>query len=710
MSGEEEPLRAEPAPPAKRPRLDAEGPEQATKHEEGAAAAPETPAGAALPTAPTAAAGPAPLGRDPLAHVLDAPMYLLHTRGLESWATEGFLGVSLRDLVSGDIRFALVENAAIDVPFLLSACPDLRRAGMLLVHHAEPGGGEAEGAGGVPAALRAEQDLKDRAFAHAPPLFDKPPAKPSLKVPKTSRGGKSKPSSKPPKTTLGAHNSKLFLLEYEAGLRVVVTSAGMQYQEVNLRTQVLWFQDFPPKDEGSPETSDFEQALSLYLAALKVPAHLLPESPEAEDEEGQGEVDEEHGGAIGGGGGGYLQRLVCRHDFSAARADLVPSVPGNHRLGQMEKYGRLAVREVLKRQVFPRCFERSPIAMQVTSLGDVNKAWLEEGQGCFKSSLSAGRWGRGSKELLYEPRAGVRGLQLVWPLMEDIKGGLEGFFGGTALTATKSKLGEPWLAQHLHKSDGSPCGRERAVPCSKLCLRYAPSTAAAAGSGSEAAAGDPETLIAWACLGSHNLSGAAWGRGDSMTLQVHNWELSVLLTPRREAAYRASRWRGFSCTGPRRGNATPAAPAAAGQGQGSSQPAAEVAAAAGLDAPGPSAQHTSDSQQAAAGSSKGSSPSSLVFTAWQKGASQEAAPGPDGALRVPLPIPFALPPQQYRWTDRWTPGPSDTPWAQLPAKEHFAGTDIVGMTHQQAAKGRSLYGWLDSCDWSDVVNNRNRPA
>lgn len=62
-------------------------------------------------------------------------------------------------------------------------------------------------------------------------------------------------------------------------------------------------QDFPPKAAGAAAAvSEFESCLSDYLAALKLPGLWA----------------------------GDVARLVAAADFSAARAALLPSVPGYH--------------------------------------------------------------------------------------------------------------------------------------------------------------------------------------------------------------------------------------------------------------------------------------------------------------------------------------------------------------------------------------------
>ena len=43
----------------------------------------------------------------------------------------------------------------------------------------------------------------------------------------------------------GVHHSKAFLVRFDRGLRVVVMTANLIYQDCNTKTQGLWYQDFP---------------------------------------------------------------------------------------------------------------------------------------------------------------------------------------------------------------------------------------------------------------------------------------------------------------------------------------------------------------------------------------------------------------------------------------------------------------------------------
>ncbi|PRW59620.1 tyrosyl-DNA phosphodiesterase 1 [Chlorella sorokiniana] len=415
-----------------------------------------------------AAAGPS--GGDPLDAVPDAPMHLLRVRGIPAWANEGFLGVRLADLVRGPMKFVLASNYMMDFKWLLSACPDLRNVQRLLLVHGERAGSAAAQAISTHVAAAG---LTDKTAIFAPPL----------------------------PISFGTHHSKAFIIEYERGLRVVIFSANAIYPDCNNKSQGLFWQDFPKKDAQSPQTSTFQEELDAYVRALNLPL----------------------------GDARRTLRLIAAHDFSAARAHIVASVPGYHTGSSMHKWGHMRLRAILNREPpFPSAFKGAPVVAQFSSLGSIEDKWLREE---FLVSLSAGRSGDGS-ERLGSPAGGSKGLQLVWTTVEEVRSSLEGWFAGNSIPGPEKNVGKPFLQAYWHRWGGEVCGRQRAAPHMKSYLRYR---------------GDE---VAWQYVGSHNLSKAAWGQlqKNASQLMCRSYELGVLLLPSLEAAYRASRWVGFSCT------------------------------------------------------------------------------------------------------------------------------------------------------------------
>jgi len=142
----------------------------------------------------------------------------------------------------------------------------------------------------------------ETAFQAAAAFFDLPPPELCCHSPETE--------------SWGTHHSKAFLFGYaDGGVRVVVHTANLVVGDCNYKTQGVWWQDFPPKQQQQGQgpgqqqqqgrqqpATEFERTLSAYLHSLKLP----------------------------GPWGQRMQQLVAGADFSAARGVLIGSVPGRH--------------------------------------------------------------------------------------------------------------------------------------------------------------------------------------------------------------------------------------------------------------------------------------------------------------------------------------------------------------------------------------------
>ena len=100
----------------------------------------------------------------------------------------------------------------------------------------------------------------------------------------------------------GMLHSKLMLLEFDDRLRVVVSSSNLENSNWYFMSQVIWFQDFFPK-QGIKENkaSDFEQYLNDFVNRLK---------PKVNTKVFRQEIN------------------ISRYDFSTAIVKLVGSVHG----------------------------------------------------------------------------------------------------------------------------------------------------------------------------------------------------------------------------------------------------------------------------------------------------------------------------------------------------------------------------------------------
>jgi len=199
--------------------------------------------------------------------LLDVPFHLLSVRGIPEWANEGFLGFQFSKVVRGPISWALISNYMLDFRWLLSACPELQQVPRVVIVHGESGSRAAAIHREIAAA-----GMSGRVFTHSPLL--------------------------PP---YGTHHSKAFFLKYPKGLRVIIHTANAIYCDINNKSQAVYLQDFPLKDDLSPASSTFEEDLHRYVAALKLPPNLAKET----------------------------LKIVAMHDFAPARVHLIASVPSS---------------------------------------------------------------------------------------------------------------------------------------------------------------------------------------------------------------------------------------------------------------------------------------------------------------------------------------------------------------------------------------------
>ncbi|XP_071682234.1 tyrosyl-DNA phosphodiesterase 1 isoform X2 [Lolium perenne] len=73
----------------------------------------------------------------PLKDVLPLTFRLMRVQGLPSWTNTS--AVTIQDVIQGDVLFAVLSNYMVDIDWLLTACPSLRKVPHVLVLHGEDG-------------------------------------------------------------------------------------------------------------------------------------------------------------------------------------------------------------------------------------------------------------------------------------------------------------------------------------------------------------------------------------------------------------------------------------------------------------------------------------------------------------------------------------------------------------------------------------------
>ncbi|CAO2842603.1 unnamed protein product [Amaranthus hypochondriacus] len=382
---------------------------------------------------------------------------LMKVRGLPEWTNTSC--VSIDDVIEGDVLVAVLSNYMVDVDWLLSACPLLRKVPHVLVVH-----GESDGT-----VEYMKRNKPSNWILHKPPL----------------------------PISYGTHHSKAMLLVYSRGVRVIVHTANLINVDWNNKSQGLWMQDFPWKDQnGTNKGCPFESDLIDYLQALKFPEFSV-NFPAL----GRLKID---------------YSFFKKFDYGNAAVRLIASVPGYHSGSNLKKWGHMKLRSVLEKCTFEEQFRKSPLVYQFSSLGSLDEKWMSE----LRTSMSSGVCADKSPLGLGEPL-------IIWPSVEDVRWSLEGYAAGNAIPSPLKNVEKEFLKRYWAKWKATHSGRCRAMPHIKTFVRYKGQN------------------LAWFLLTSANLSKAAWGalQKNSSQLMIRSYELGVLFLP--TVITNGSR---FSCT------------------------------------------------------------------------------------------------------------------------------------------------------------------
>ncbi|XP_021836412.2 tyrosyl-DNA phosphodiesterase 1 [Spinacia oleracea] len=389
--------------------------------------------------------------------VLPLTFRLMKVQGLPEWANTSC--VSIDNVIEGDVLVAVLSNYMVDIDWLLSACPMLKKVPQVLVVH-----GESDGT-----ADYMKRNKPSNWILHKPPL----------------------------PIAYGTHHSKAMLLVYPRGVRVIVHTANLINVDWNNKSQGLWMQDFPWKDQNEASKGcPFESDLIDYLQALK-----LPEFTANFPALGRLKID---------------ASFFKKFNYGNAAVRLIASVPGYHSGSNLKKWGHMKLRSILEQCTFDDEFKKSPLIYQFSSLGSLDEKWMTELRTSLSSGLSADKSALG----LGEPR-------IIWPTVEDVRWSLEGYAAGNAVPSPIKNVEKEFLKKYWAKWKATHTGRCRAMPHIKTFVRY---------NGQN---------IAWFLLTSSNLSKAAWGalQKNNSQLMIRSYELGVLFLPTV-----VKNGFGFSCT------------------------------------------------------------------------------------------------------------------------------------------------------------------
>ena len=316
-------------------------------------------------------------------------------------------------------------------------------------------------------------------------------------------------------TPYGVHHTKMFLIGFSnKTVRVVVTTANLRYNDICVKSQGLYLEDFPLKSEESKkDTCAFENTLLDYLDTYRYTEPRVWAQGEEPD---------------------FLRSVIRRYDYSSASVVLLPCTPGLHRLDAKELRGHLKLREAIAQYTKPYATTDPgrPIVCQFSSVGSLSENYLRE----LQSSMDT----RQARRPLSSTKAvsPIR-LKLVYPTVKEIRESVEGYGGGGSVPGTLKNVTKPFLQPLFHKWRSNPgvtqnpLWKPKNIPHIKSYFQLS----------------KDEESMDYFVLGSQNLSMAAWGnlqndsRSSSRRLFIRHWELGVFLSPQLLGCKKLAPWR-----------------------------------------------------------------------------------------------------------------------------------------------------------------------
>lgn len=164
----------------------------------------------------------------------DVPLHLLATPSVDGpMANEGMVGITLRDLVCGTMELVFISSLGLDMAWLLGECPALKGAGHLTV---------------CVRFKEASVDSIQRDLQHAGRQGDWVHWP---RIGELQRRG-------------GCHHSKFFLIQYRAGLRVIILSANLESRAYD--NSACSIRTSPPSGRASPSPETPPRSRTLRLA------------------------------------------------------------------------------------------------------------------------------------------------------------------------------------------------------------------------------------------------------------------------------------------------------------------------------------------------------------------------------------------------------------------------------------------------------------
>ncbi|XP_013779877.1 tyrosyl-DNA phosphodiesterase 1-like [Limulus polyphemus] len=285
----------------------------------------------------------------------------------------------------------------------------------------------------------------------------------------------------------GTHHTKMMLLLYDSGLRIVIHTANLIENDWFQKTQGIWISPLFPSLLGEQSAhrgnsaTNFKGDLLEYLSFYNRP-----------------DIDE-------------WCKHIKGHDLSNSSVFLIGSIPGRHLAERKTSFGHLKLRKVLNLHGPEKSLVTSswPLIGQFSSIGSL---------GTDQNQWLCGEWLASLGTVKGCSLTSKTPLQLVFPTVNNVRESLEGYPAGTSLPySINVAKKQPYLRNFLYQWKSDRLSRSHASPHIKTYLRVSPDNSS----------------VAWFLLTSANLSKAAWGvlEKNGSQFMIRSYELGVLFMP-----------------------------------------------------------------------------------------------------------------------------------------------------------------------------------
>ena len=257
----------------------------------------------------------------------------------------------------------------------------------------------------------------------------------------------------------GCHHTKLFLVGFSSGrLRVVIHTSNLRWNDVHLKTQGAFVQDFLPKQQNPKSTTttttvpcDFQETLLAYIQTY----HYTKKQLWSTHTNSRMSCT--------------LTEHLAKYDFSTAKAILIPSTPGYHKpYAAKHKVGYLQLRMAIATYTAPPpppppidhgIHWPQPIICQFSSIGSLSSKYLHTLEVAWDTTwvhhktrtLSSSSSSSSSSSRQSSHKSSSHNLKLVYPTIQEIVQSVEGRLGGGSVPGRTKNVQKDFLRRCYHK-------------------------------------------------------------------------------------------------------------------------------------------------------------------------------------------------------------------------------------------------------------------